>query len=80
MNLIPFSATHPKFSLCVINKEGLCPSSGDINRLMMIPNEAYSLWDKLNTAHTFNRILKSLTLHVSVTKTNFENNKTRINL
>jgi hypothetical protein len=24
------------FSLCVIHKEGLCPSSGDINRLMMI--------------------------------------------
>jgi hypothetical protein len=25
-------------SLCVIHKEGLCPSSGDINRLMMIHN------------------------------------------
>jgi hypothetical protein len=24
------------FSLCVILKEGLCPSSGDINRLMMM--------------------------------------------
>jgi hypothetical protein len=24
------------FSLCVIHKKGLCPSSGDINRLMMI--------------------------------------------
>jgi hypothetical protein len=24
------------FFLCVIYKEGLCPSSGDINRLMMI--------------------------------------------
>jgi hypothetical protein len=24
------------FSLCVIQKEGLCPSIGDINRLMMI--------------------------------------------
>jgi hypothetical protein len=23
------------FSLCVFHKEGLCPSSGDINRLMM---------------------------------------------
>jgi hypothetical protein len=23
------------FSLCVIHKEGLCPSSGDINRLIM---------------------------------------------
>jgi hypothetical protein len=26
------------FSLCVIHKEGLCPSSGDINRLMMNNN------------------------------------------
>jgi hypothetical protein len=24
------------FSLCVIQKEGLCPNSGDINRLMMM--------------------------------------------
>jgi hypothetical protein len=24
------------FYLCVIHKEGLCPSSGDINRLMMM--------------------------------------------
>jgi hypothetical protein len=24
------------FSLCVINKEGLCPSSEDVNRLMMM--------------------------------------------
>jgi hypothetical protein len=24
------------FSLCVIHKEGLCPSSGDISRLMMM--------------------------------------------
>jgi hypothetical protein len=24
------------FSLCIIHKEGLCPSSGDINGLMMI--------------------------------------------
>jgi hypothetical protein len=26
------------FSLCVIHKEGLCPNSGDINRLMMMNN------------------------------------------
>jgi hypothetical protein len=25
-----------QFSLCVVHKEGLCPSSGDTNRLMMI--------------------------------------------
>jgi hypothetical protein len=24
------------FSLCVIHREGLCPNSGDINRLMMM--------------------------------------------
>jgi hypothetical protein len=24
------------FSLCVIHKEGLCPSRGDINRLVMV--------------------------------------------
>jgi hypothetical protein len=24
------------FSLCEIHKEGLCPSTGDINRLMMV--------------------------------------------
>jgi hypothetical protein len=29
------------FSLCVIHKEGLCPSSGDINRLMMMMIHTY---------------------------------------
>jgi hypothetical protein len=29
-------------SLCVIHKEGLCPSSGDINRLMMMMNQDLS--------------------------------------
>jgi hypothetical protein len=29
------------FSLCVIHKKGLCPSSGDINRLMMMMKQAY---------------------------------------
>jgi hypothetical protein len=28
------------FSLRVIHKEGLCPSSGDINRLIMMMNNA----------------------------------------
>jgi hypothetical protein len=27
---------YDRFSLCVIHKEGLCASSGDINRLMMM--------------------------------------------
>jgi hypothetical protein len=27
---------HDAFSLCVIHKEDLCPSSGDINRLMIM--------------------------------------------
>jgi hypothetical protein len=31
----PALAYNP-FSLCIIHKEGLCPSSGDINRLMMM--------------------------------------------
>jgi hypothetical protein len=30
------------FSSCVIHKEGLCPSSGDINRLMMNPSNEWS--------------------------------------
>jgi hypothetical protein len=29
-------AGYGPFSLCVIHKVGLCPSSGDINRLMMM--------------------------------------------
>jgi hypothetical protein len=29
------------FSLCAIHKEGLCPSSGDTNRLMMTPKAMY---------------------------------------
>jgi hypothetical protein len=31
------------FSLSVIHKEGLCPSSGDINRLMMMMTQGYYL-------------------------------------
>jgi hypothetical protein len=27
---------HGSLSLCVLHKEGLCPSDGDINRLMMM--------------------------------------------
>jgi hypothetical protein len=27
---------YSQFSLCVIHKEDLCPSSGDVNRLMMM--------------------------------------------
>jgi hypothetical protein len=43
--LVPAAPTNPHwarvvgydpFSLCVIYKEGLCPSSGDMNKLMMI--------------------------------------------
>jgi hypothetical protein len=44
------------FSLCVIHKEGLCPSSGDINRLMMMIHRVPSYnsyltltkWDRCN--------------------------------
>jgi hypothetical protein len=44
LHLQPLTTTNPywarvegygPFALCVIHKEGLCPSSGDINRLMM---------------------------------------------
>jgi hypothetical protein len=44
-NYLLFSTTNPHwarvvgyglFSLCVIHKKGLCPSSGDIHRLMMM--------------------------------------------
>jgi hypothetical protein len=31
-----FGRVYGPFSLCVIHKESLCPSSGDINRLMMM--------------------------------------------
>jgi hypothetical protein len=35
--IIPISMVgYGPFSLWVIHKEGLCPSSGDINRLMMM--------------------------------------------
>jgi hypothetical protein len=38
--LIAFYDIHGrKFSLWIIHKEGLCPSSGDINRLMMMMME-----------------------------------------
>jgi hypothetical protein len=29
------------FSLCVIHKKGMCPSSGNINSLMMEAKESY---------------------------------------
>jgi hypothetical protein len=32
----PHCGLWPVLLMCVIHKEGLCPSSGDINRLMMI--------------------------------------------
>jgi hypothetical protein len=36
------------FSLCVIHKEGLCPSSGDINRLMMEAEAIVCLLERAN--------------------------------
>jgi hypothetical protein len=33
------------FSLCVTHKEGLCSSSGDINRLMMMELYGSKQWD-----------------------------------
>jgi hypothetical protein len=47
------------FSLCVIHKEGLCPSSGDINRLIMIHSvhrapywQTFDIWTYKNTYHS----------------------------
>jgi hypothetical protein len=36
------------FFLCVIYREGMCPSSGDINRLMMIPEREAEVSQKFN--------------------------------
>jgi hypothetical protein len=32
------------FFLCIIHKEGLCPSSGEIDRLMMMMMKLYSFY------------------------------------
>jgi hypothetical protein len=39
------------FSLCVMHKEGLCVSSGDINRLMMMMKTANYANDKYFTTY-----------------------------
>jgi hypothetical protein len=45
------------FCLCVIHKEGLCPSSRDINKLMMMMLfvRGIRLFDKLHCNHIFSR-------------------------
>jgi hypothetical protein len=47
------------FSLCVIHKEGLCPSSGGINSLMMmtraLEKNGENEYDSLNFFPTFGR-------------------------
>jgi hypothetical protein len=74
LHLQPLAPTNPHwarvvsygpFSLCVIHKEGLCPSSGDINRLMMmmIGTAKASLWTARNSLNcvtpNFNTGLRS---------------------
>jgi hypothetical protein len=44
------------FSLCVIHKEGLCSSSREINRLMMMMIENFSLMQEI-TAKIFKFML-----------------------
>jgi hypothetical protein len=46
------------FSLCVIRKVGLCPSSGDINRLMMMIKLFIYLFS--GAAHHWKRKLKTV--------------------
>jgi hypothetical protein len=53
------------FSLCVIHKEGLCPSSGDINGLMMnvtltfyLERVAMTFRIFLRDTHVFSKISK----------------------
>jgi hypothetical protein len=46
------SVGYDPFSLCVIHEEGLCPSTGDINSLMMMMN--YLNWIKqFHFIHTY---------------------------
>jgi hypothetical protein len=49
------------FSLCVIHKEGLCPSSEDINRLMMMMNLPLTIYSFINLKlhKTFGYFLRS---------------------
>jgi hypothetical protein len=51
------------FSLCVIHKEGLCPSSGDINILMIAPlaDERNGIYHRISNATiNANRVLVSI--------------------
>jgi hypothetical protein len=44
------------FPLCVIHKEGLCPSSGDINRLIMIYVGTFVDKNKTKTIYQMERV------------------------
>jgi hypothetical protein len=50
------------FSLCVIHKEGLCPSSGDINRLMMMTRALSALFRSVPTIGLFVTMLSIIVL------------------
>jgi hypothetical protein len=50
--LLRYCSKYGPFFLCVIHKEVLCPSSGDINRLMIVSERNYhetSLYEELNS-------------------------------
>jgi hypothetical protein len=46
------AVSYGPFFLCVIHKEGLCPSRGDINRLMMMKVDLVGIiWQLVLTCH-----------------------------
>jgi hypothetical protein len=45
------------FSLCVIHKKGLCPSSGNINRVMMMTSKLYYI--KSRSVHQYRQIVSA---------------------
>jgi hypothetical protein len=66
LHLLSLASTNPHwarvvgsvpFSLCVINKEGLCPSSSDINRLMMMKRMKLREHSKQGSALVFKLLL-----------------------
>jgi hypothetical protein len=53
-------ARSPYVYTCVIYKEGLCPSSGAINRLMMMMNIHPWKWDWHDSARKFRRLYNEM--------------------
>jgi hypothetical protein len=51
------------FSLCVIYKEGLCPSSGNINRLMMMKDQ---ISDLIRNKQIYGPLRQTTSLHIKI--------------